>query len=163
VRNSGLGIPDRPSDCANRLPFIDDNDCGLGIAVRTYLDDLPLQADPLSAEARAEVKSKGKEWFQHSDSFTGNLDMAFKLWDAVSFLLLGQSTEADLVCRSTRGRSMRARSSRTARHLRLRTPGSQTDGEGRIMEIPISPSQATRNAGCLMRMDEFRKNYVLCR
>jgi hypothetical protein len=51
--------------------------------VRTYLDDLPLQADPLSAEARAEVKSKGKEWFQHSDSFTGNLDMAFKLWDAV--------------------------------------------------------------------------------
>ncbi|PYH55895.1 uncharacterized protein BO96DRAFT_68423 [Aspergillus niger CBS 101883] len=66
-----------------KLPFIDDNDCGLGIAVRTYLDDLPLQADPTSPEARAEVKSKGKEWFQHSDSFTGNLDMAFKLWDAV--------------------------------------------------------------------------------
>ncbi|GAB1214480.1 hypothetical protein ATERTT37_003643 [Aspergillus terreus] len=71
------------NDLSIRLPFIDDNDCGLGIAVRTYLDDLPLQADPLSAEARAEVKSKGKEWFQHSDSFTGNLDMAFKLWDAV--------------------------------------------------------------------------------
>jgi hypothetical protein len=30
------------------------------------------------------VKSKGKEWFQHSESFTGNLDLAFKLWDAVS-------------------------------------------------------------------------------
>ncbi|PYI11108.1 hypothetical protein BO78DRAFT_162035 [Aspergillus sclerotiicarbonarius CBS 121057] len=67
-----------------KLPFIDDNDCGLGIAVRTYLDDLPLQANPTSPEARAEVKSKGKDWFQHSDSFTGNLDMAFKLWDAVS-------------------------------------------------------------------------------
>ncbi|KAF7590900.1 hypothetical protein BBP40_002262 [Aspergillus hancockii] len=66
-----------------KLPFIDDNDCGLGIAVRTYLDDLPLQADPTSPEARAEVKSKGKDWFQHSDSFTGNLDLAFKLWDAV--------------------------------------------------------------------------------
>lgn len=66
------------------MPFIDDNDCGLGIAVRTYLDDLPVQADPTSSEARAEVKSKGKEWFQHSDSFTGNLDLAFKLWDAVS-------------------------------------------------------------------------------
>ncbi|EIT82188.1 XPG I-region protein [Aspergillus flavus] len=66
-----------------KLPFIDDNDCGLGIAVRTYLDDLPLQSDPTSPEARAEVKSKGKEWFQHSDSFTGNLDLAFKLWDAV--------------------------------------------------------------------------------
>lgn len=67
----------------SRLPFIDDNDCGLGIAVRTYLDDLPLQADPTSPEARAEVKLKGKEWFQHSESFTGNLDLAFKLWDAV--------------------------------------------------------------------------------
>lgn len=55
----------------------------MGIAVRTYLDDLPLQADPTSADARAEVKSKGKDWFQHSDSFTGNLDTAFKLWDAV--------------------------------------------------------------------------------
>ncbi|KAJ5107072.1 XPG N-terminal [Penicillium angulare] len=66
-----------------KLPFIDDNDCGLGIAVRTYLDDLPLQADPTSPDARAEVKSKGKEWFQHSESFTGNLDHAFKLWDAV--------------------------------------------------------------------------------
>ncbi|KAF9884592.1 hypothetical protein FE257_001414 [Aspergillus nanangensis] len=66
-----------------KLPFIDDNDCGLGIAVRTYLDDLPLQADPTSVEARTEVKSKGKEWFQHSDSFTGNLEMAFKLWDAI--------------------------------------------------------------------------------
>ena len=68
-----------------RLPFINDNDCGLGIAVRTYLDDLPLQAEPTSPEARAEVKAKGKEWFQHSESFTGNLDQAFKLWDAVSF------------------------------------------------------------------------------
>lgn len=70
---------------STRLPFIDDNDCGLGIAVRTYLDDLPLQADPTSLEARQEVKSKGKDWFQHSESFTGNLDLAFKLWDAVSF------------------------------------------------------------------------------
>lgn len=67
-----------------RLPFLDDNDCGLGIAVRTYLDDLPLQAIPTSPEARQEVKSKGKDWFQHSESFTGNLDLAFKLWDAVS-------------------------------------------------------------------------------
>ncbi|KAL2838726.1 hypothetical protein BJY01DRAFT_33284 [Aspergillus pseudoustus] len=65
------------------LPFIDDNDCGLGIAVRTYLDDLPLQEDATSPDARQEVKAKGKEWFQHSDSFTGNLDRAFKLWDAV--------------------------------------------------------------------------------
>ncbi|KAJ9352489.1 hypothetical protein DTO280E4_7828 [Paecilomyces variotii] len=66
-----------------KLPFIDDNDCGLGIAVRTYLDDLPHHPEPTSPEARAEVKAKGKEWFQHSDSFTGNLDAAFKLFSAV--------------------------------------------------------------------------------
>lgn len=81
----------------SRLPFIDDNDCGLGIAVRTYLDDLPLQADPTSPEARAEVKSKGKEWFQHSESFTGNLDQAFKLWDAVSFAHLSHSQSSGLI------------------------------------------------------------------
>ena len=67
-----------------RLHFINDNDCGLGIAVRTYLDDLPAQTNSTSPEARAETKAKGKAWFQHSDSFSGNLDLAFKLWDAVS-------------------------------------------------------------------------------
>ncbi|CAI7675204.1 unnamed protein product [Penicillium palitans] len=71
------------TELAIKLPFIDDNDCGLGIAVRTYLDDLPLQANPTSPEARSDVKAKGKEWFQHSESFIGNLDLAFKLWDAV--------------------------------------------------------------------------------
>jgi len=65
------------------LPFIDDNDCGLGIAVRTYLDDLPQQSEPTSPKVREEVKSKGKEWFQHSNGFSGNLDTAFRLWDAV--------------------------------------------------------------------------------
>lgn len=81
----------------SRLPFIDDNDCGLGIAVRTYLDDLPLQANPTSPEARQEVKSKGKEWFQHSESFTGNLDLAFKLWDAVRscIILHGRCSQAN--------------------------------------------------------------------
>ncbi|KGQ01780.1 hypothetical protein PAAG_11503 [Paracoccidioides lutzii Pb01] len=71
------------TDLGLSLPFIDDNNCGLGIAVRTYLDDLPQQPEPTSPRVRAEVKSKGKEWFQHSDSFSGNLDMAFNLWDAV--------------------------------------------------------------------------------
>ncbi|KAL2361646.1 hypothetical protein RJZ56_005463 [Blastomyces dermatitidis] len=71
------------TDLGLSLPFIDDNNCGLGIAVRTYLDDLPQQSEPISPRVRAEVKAKGKEWFQHSDSFSGNLDMAFTLWDAV--------------------------------------------------------------------------------
>ncbi|KAF3483463.1 XPG I-region protein [Arthroderma uncinatum] len=65
------------------LPFIDDNDCGLAIAVRTYLDDLPQEPEPTPQIVRDEVKAKGKEWFQHSHSFSENLDTAFHLWDAV--------------------------------------------------------------------------------
>jgi hypothetical protein len=48
------------------------------------LDDLPHNPETTSQEDRAEVKAKGKEWFQHSDSFTGNLETAFKLFSAVS-------------------------------------------------------------------------------
>lgn len=97
------------TDCSS-LPFIDDNDCGLGIAVRTYLDDLPLQPKPTSEEARDEVKSKGKEWFQHSDSFNGNLERAFKLWDAVGTLF--SCLNVANLCRYTKVPRMRARSSR---------------------------------------------------
>lgn len=97
-----------------RLPFIDDNDCGLGIAVRTYLDDLPLQANSTSPEARADVKAKGKDWFQHSESFTGNLDLAFKLWDAVSPFCFGQHWLSDILTsyRFMPARKMRAGNSR---------------------------------------------------
>jgi len=66
------------------LPFIDDNDCGLGIAVRTYFDDLPNHGDKPLGEVVELVKGKGKTWFQHGHSFSGNLEKAFKLWDAVS-------------------------------------------------------------------------------
>ncbi|QGA18185.1 hypothetical protein EYB26_005869 [Talaromyces marneffei] len=66
-----------------KLPFVNDNDCGLGIAVRTYLDDLLYQPESSSPKTREEVRAKGKEWFQHSESFEDNLDAAFTLWDAV--------------------------------------------------------------------------------
>lgn len=115
-----------------RLPFVDDNDCGLGIAVRTYLDDLPLQATPTSPEARAEVKSKGKEWFQHSESFTGNLDLAFKLWDAVCTCPL-RLTELrawlTTLYRSTWEHSMQARRSRMRSCGTMRTSGCRSDDE----------------------------------
>ncbi|EZF76031.1 hypothetical protein H105_02563 [Trichophyton soudanense CBS 452.61] len=71
------------TDLSLSLPFIDDNDCGLAIAVRTYLDDLPQEPEPTTEAIREEVRAKGKEWFQHSHSFSENLDMSFQLWDAV--------------------------------------------------------------------------------
>jgi len=117
---------------SSRLPFIDDNDCGLGIAVRTYLDDLPLQANPTSPEARAEVKAKGKEWFQHSESFTGNLDLAFKLWDAVctcSLRLTELRASLITLYRCTRERSMQARRSRMRSCGTTRTSGCRSDDE----------------------------------
>lgn len=69
----------------DRLPFIDDYDCGLGIAVKSYLDELAAHPDPTSAEARNQAKAKGREeWFLHSLDVKGDLDVAFRLWDAVS-------------------------------------------------------------------------------
>ncbi|KAI9820999.1 MAG: hypothetical protein M1826_000778 [Phylliscum demangeonii] len=66
------------------LPFIDDNDCGLGIAVKSYLDELAAYPDPTSAEAKDTAQAKGAtEWFAHSIDMRGDLEIAFRLWDAV--------------------------------------------------------------------------------
>ena len=117
------------SDQMPRLPFINDNDCGLGIAVRTYLDDLPLQANPTSPAARTEVKAKGKDWFQHSDSFSGNLDLAFKLWDAVSdsshVVLFSKSMHVLTIwdTRSTKQRKVPERNSKKRSLGRKSIPG----------------------------------------
>ena len=48
-----------------------------------YLDDLSNYEDPTSESTRAEVKKKGQEWIMHGD-FSGSLDDAFRIWDAVS-------------------------------------------------------------------------------
>lgn len=74
---------ERLTALAIKLPFIDDSDCGLGIAARTYLDDLLYQPESSDPKTREEVKAKGREWFQHSESFEANLETAFTLWDAV--------------------------------------------------------------------------------
>src|SRR5437667_5639908 len=67
------------------LPFMTDNDCGLGIAVKSYLDELAASAEPKSENTRAMAKAKGpKEWLMFSENFEGDLEMAFRLWDAVS-------------------------------------------------------------------------------
>lgn len=67
------------------LPFINDNDCGLGLAVRTYLETLHLTdyVDPTKEEVRKEVKEKGQKWFNYIDSFSGSLDTGFRIWEAI--------------------------------------------------------------------------------
>ncbi|KAL9073520.1 MAG: hypothetical protein Q9157_004725 [Trypethelium eluteriae] len=66
------------------LPFLTDNDCGLGIAVKSYLDELAGQPDPTSPATRDATRQKGStEWFPHSIDYPGDLEKAFKIWDAV--------------------------------------------------------------------------------
>ena len=48
-----------------------------------YLDDLCKYQDPTSEESRSEVRTKGQDKFPHVD-FSGSLDDAFRIWDAVS-------------------------------------------------------------------------------
>ncbi|PNS19383.1 hypothetical protein CAC42_2560 [Sphaceloma murrayae] len=67
------------------LPFIRDNDCGLSIAVKHYLDELSADDQPTSSESRQSVKDKGKKtWFPHVIDFEESLQYAFSLWDAMT-------------------------------------------------------------------------------
>ena len=67
------------------LPFVDDNDCGLGIAVVTYLELVALQKDPTAPASREECKKATQEDFMKViDDVHGDLNLAWRLWNAVS-------------------------------------------------------------------------------
>lgn len=59
-----------------------------------FLDDLCNYPNPTSESTRAEVKRKGQEWIMHGD-FSGSLDDAFRIWDAVSEWVQWASTTND--------------------------------------------------------------------
>jgi hypothetical protein len=71
------------------------------------------------------VKAKGKDWFQHSESFTGNLDLAFKLWDAVS---ISVSSAFDRAMANYENRCMQARRMRAGSSRKLSSGMTQTNG-----------------------------------
>lgn len=74
------------ADSSFDLPFLLDVDCALGIAVKSYLDELAAQPEPTSQEARVYVGRKQvPEWFPHAEHYFEDLQKAFRLWDAVSF------------------------------------------------------------------------------
>ena len=80
---SFISIPNRFHELMRgSLPFYIENSCALGIAVKTYLDELCTREDPTSESTRAEMKGKGQGWIEYSD-FSGSLEDAFRLWDAV--------------------------------------------------------------------------------
>lgn len=64
------------------MPFWNDVDCALGIAVKTYLDDFA--APGQSLELKREKKSiYANQLIPHNLDFAADLDVAFQLFDAV--------------------------------------------------------------------------------
>jgi hypothetical protein len=69
----------------HRLPFLLPNNCALSIAVKSYLDELlSNDADPTSPQTKARVlETASTRYFPQSIDFSGDLKMAFGLWDAI--------------------------------------------------------------------------------
>lgn len=65
------------------IPFIDEVSAGLGIAAKTYLDDLSNEAGPIPEETRRKQKAKLPAMFAQVGNIEADLDLAFRTWDAV--------------------------------------------------------------------------------
>lgn len=67
------------------LPFLVDNDCGLGSLVNYYLYQLysDPNTDPADEKAKHDARDVTKGVFSHCMDVDGDLNKAFKLWDAV--------------------------------------------------------------------------------
>jgi len=71
------------ADIGLSLPFIEEVNAGLGIAVKTYLDELANDQDPTSKEAKEEQKRKLPEMFAQAYDINEDVARAFRLWDAM--------------------------------------------------------------------------------
>ncbi|KAL8938566.1 MAG: hypothetical protein Q9211_003155 [Gyalolechia sp. 1 TL-2023] len=69
-------------DIALTLPFFEEDNCGLGVAVLQYLDELCVRPDPTSEATRIEMKGRGPDLMKYCD-FELSLQHGFELWDAV--------------------------------------------------------------------------------
>ncbi|KAI4166494.1 MAG: hypothetical protein LQ343_008005 [Gyalolechia ehrenbergii] len=69
-------------DIALTLPFFEEDNCGLGVAVLQYLDELSVRSEPTSEATRNETKSRGPGLIKYCD-FELSLQHGFQLWDAV--------------------------------------------------------------------------------
>lgn len=70
------------------MPFFLHHDCSLGIAVQSYLNALIDSPEPRTEEVKQGLLVKGAtQWFPHSLNFAADIQKAFSLWDAVSFVL----------------------------------------------------------------------------
>lgn len=77
----------------SRLPFFEEDNCGLGVAVLQYLDELSGRAEPTLETTRNEMKNRGPDLMKYCD-FELSLQHGFQLWDAVSWLNLYSATHS---------------------------------------------------------------------
>ena len=61
------------------------NDCALGLAMKTYLEEL-LTSQPVQAEHKKAALETMRKYFPYASDFAGDLKTAFAIWDAVSDL-----------------------------------------------------------------------------
>ncbi|KAL7271158.1 hypothetical protein RUND412_006108 [Rhizina undulata] len=71
------------SDLGLRLPFIDEVNAGLGIAVKTYLDELSSDVGPDFAAQKEIQKKNMPMMFAQAADVVDDLGLAFKVWDAI--------------------------------------------------------------------------------
>ncbi|KAF3930657.1 hypothetical protein ABW19_dt0206960 [Dactylella cylindrospora] len=73
------------ADLGLQIPFVEDFNAGLGIAVKTYLDELTNTEDPTSYETRARIQEEGliPQMFVQSVDVMADVNKAFRLWDAI--------------------------------------------------------------------------------
>jgi hypothetical protein len=84
---SGLVSREDRTDYADfgiELPFLLQPSAALGIAVKSYLDELALSDTPADAEHKDEVKTRAQStWFPNAVDLRDDLEKAFKFWDAI--------------------------------------------------------------------------------
>jgi len=71
----------------NSLPFFNDTDCTLGIAVKQYLDEIASNGSTTQS-AKQTARQKGqKSWFPQAVDFSASIDVAFNLFDCLEVVV----------------------------------------------------------------------------
>jgi hypothetical protein len=76
-----------------RLPFIDEPNACLGIAAKTYLDELCSEAEPTSEASKMKHMDNLRNMIPQAVDVIGDLELGFKVWDGVSRLFLVTSAQ----------------------------------------------------------------------
>lgn len=73
-----IGPPEMFTDLSFALPFVNEPDAGLGLLVKSYLDELS------NDNPRKRAKESVSEWFVHAEDIEGDLQKVWRLFEAVS-------------------------------------------------------------------------------